>query len=146
MDINTISIGLLSIPLIYLAYLYYTQPKQIIPEKPRFLWGEQVGKTRPIQSKTGDASMATELTRRRAIQGSGRLDTSKLKESRTSAGSTTGAIETFFITSICPPLQLIYDIIFDGGDPNSEFCPILDGEDNGIVYDAGNVNTIVCGV
>jgi len=146
MDINTISIGLLSVPLIYLAYLYYAQPKGIIPEKPRFLWGEQVGKTRPIQSKNGDASMATELTRRRAIQGAGRLDTSKLKESRTSTGSSTGAVETFFITSICPPLQVIYNLIFDGGAPTSEFCPILDGEDNGIVYDAGNVNTIVCGV
>ena len=66
-------------------------------------WGEQVGRTKYIQSKNGDASMATELARRRAIKGSGRSDHKKIKESRTTTGSVTGAVETFFITSIWSP-------------------------------------------
>jgi hypothetical protein len=145
MDLNTVSICILSIPIIYLIYLYATLPKEFVPEKPKFLWGEQVGKSKLIQSKTGDASMSTELTRRRAIQQAGRLDRSKIKETRTSSGTTTGAIETFFISSICPPLAA-FASLFDGGSPSSDYCQILDGEDTGILYDAGNPDTIVCGV
>ena len=145
MDLNTVSICLLSIPLIYLVYLYATLPTESVPEKPKFLWGEQVGKSKVIQSKTGDASMATELTRRRAIQQAGRLNISKLKESAHQKGTTTGAIETFFLTSICPPLAA-FALLFDGGPPSSDYCQILDGEDTGILYDAGNPDTIVCGV
>jgi len=63
-------------------------------------WGEQVGRTKYIQSKHGDASMATELARRRTVQRVGRLDPDKIKESRTSTGAATGAVETFFITSL----------------------------------------------
>ena len=66
-------------------------------------WGEQVGRTKHIQSKNGDASMATELARRRAIKGSSRSDHKKIKESRTTTGSVTGAVETFYITSIWSP-------------------------------------------
>ena len=89
--------------------------------------------------------MATELTRRRAIQQAGRLNKSKLKESTHQKGTTTGAIETFFLTSICPPLAA-FASLFDGGSPSSDYCQILDGEDTGILYDAGNPDTIVCGV
>lgn len=150
MDLNTISIGLLSLPILYLVYLYFTLPKESVPQKPSFLWGEQVGRTRSIQSKTGDASMATEYTRRRAIQMVGQQTPSKIKETRTSSGSGTGAIESFFLTAICPAFCKLckdYDIIFDGGYIDSEFCPVLDDEDgSAIVYDAGGINTIVCGV
>lgn len=145
MDLNTVSICLLSIPFIYVVYLYVTLPKELVPEKPKFLWGEQVGKSKLIQSKNGDASMSTELTRRRTIQQAGRLDTSKLRESTHQKGTTTGAIETFFLTSICPPLAG-FASLFDGGSPSSEYCQVLDGEDSGILYDAGNPDTIVCGV
>ena len=151
MDLNTILISILSIPFLYLGYLYVTQPKLIIPEKPRFLWGEQVGKTKQIQSKTGDASMATELSRRRAIQQAGRLDKSKLKESRTSSGSTTGAFETFFLSSICPlfcsPCAVLPPTIYDAGGVDADYCSVLDGEDEtSIFYDGGGINTLVCGV
>ena len=148
---NIIFIGLLSVPFLYLAYLYFTIPRlDGMPVKPRALWGEQVGKTRSIQSKTGDASMAIELSRRRAIQQAGKLNKSKLKESRTSIGSTTGAIETFFLTAICPAICAIcppLEQIFDAGGATDEYCPILDDEPDGeIVYDAGGIDTIVCGV
>ena len=94
--------------------------------------------------------MATELSRRRAIIQSGRLQKSKLKESQTSTGTSTGAYETFFLTAICPLLCPVVcppsEIIFEGGGVGSEYCPILDDEDGAIIYDAGGVNTIVCGV
>jgi hypothetical protein len=144
MDLNTVSICILSIPIIYLIYLYLSLPKEFVPEKPKFLWGEQVGKSKVIQSKTGDASMSTELTRRRAIQQAGRLDRSKIKETRTSSGTTTGAIETFFISSICPPLPFIsITNFFDAGISWSEFCNVLDGNGS-IVYDGGSVSVSTC--
>jgi hypothetical protein len=149
MDLNTISLGFLSLPILYLAFLYFTLPSAVVPEKPKFLWGEQVGRTKSIQSKNGDASMATELTRRRTIQVAGQGSPSKIKETRTSSGSGTGAIESFFLTAICPAFCKIckdYDIIFDGGYIDSEFCPVLNDEDGSIVYDAGGIDTIVCGV
>jgi len=150
-NLNLIFIGLLSIPVLYLAYIYVTTPPPEIPVKPRALWGEQVGRTRPIQSKTGDASMATELSRRRAIIQSGRLQKSKLKESQTSTGSTTGAYETFFLTAICPVVCAVCpsleSVIFDAGGADSEYCPILDDEDDGIIYyDGGNIDTRVCNI
>ncbi len=42
---------------------------------------------------------------------------------------------------ICP-----LDVIFDGGDASSNFCDLLNGTSSGIVYDAGNASTQVCGV
>jgi len=147
MDANIICITLLGIVSLYfgfIAYNMYTKPVQSIPFFP---WGQETGKTHHIQSKNGDASMVTELLRRRAIQGSGRLQKSKLKETRTLLGSTTGAVETFMLTSICPvPCCSPYDAIFDGGDDTANFCPILDDDGTGIAYDAGNQDTRVCGV
>jgi len=105
MDLNSISLVALSGLILYGAYVQY----KIIPSNtPKTLitpWGEQVGRTRPIQSKTGDASMATERTRRRAIQHVGKINPKKLKETRTSSGSTTGIIETYFITSTCTSFE-----------------------------------------
>ena len=150
MDLNLFGLGLLSIPILYLAYLYFTLPKDIVPDKPRALWGEQVGRTRSIQSKTGDASMATELSRRRAIQQAGRLNKTKLKETRTSTGSSTGAFETFFLTAICPafcPCPILPSVIFDAGHVDDEFCPILDGDyEQYVYYDGGGIDTQICGV
>jgi len=147
-----IFIGLLSIPFLYLGYLYFTIPAPIIPEKPRALWGEQVGKTKQIQSKNGDASLYTETSRRKAIIQSGRLQKSNLKESRTTTGTSTGAYETFFLTAICPllcinPCPVLPEQIFEGGGIDDDFCPILDGDEDTIVYyDGGNIDTTVCKV
>lgn len=95
--------------------------------------------------------MATELNRRRAIQGIGCREPKKIRESRTSAGTSTGAMESFFLTAICPVVsvsQPICEFVFDAGSPlDGNACLILDGGDEeGIVYDGGNPNTIVCGI
>lgn len=100
MDLNTICIAFMGSIFLYAAYQYWKDKPSRSLITP---WGEQVGRTRHIQSKNGDASMATELSRRRAIQSSGQLDHKKIKETRTSTGSVTGAVETFFLTSISSP-------------------------------------------
>jgi hypothetical protein len=146
MGINTICISLLALVLLYTGYSTWSSSSlPITREIPRFLVSIDTGKTHHIQSKTGDASMSTELKRRRAIQSVGRLDKSKIKETRTSTGSTTGALETFFISSICPPLIRCpeYDIIMDAGDETSNNFCVYDG-DGDVVYDAGDQNTKVC--
>jgi hypothetical protein len=157
MDLNTISLSVFGCMLLYGAYLYWKNYPRTPIEKSRITpWGEQVGRSKLIQSKNGDASMATEMTRRRTIQVKGKQDPSAIKERTHGKGSGTGAIETFFLTSICPPvclpiIEIInkicepYDIIFDGGNIYSEFCPVLDDQDGEIVYDAGGIDTIVCG-
>lgn len=108
-------------------------------------WGQQIGRTRPIQSKTGDASMATERTRRKTIFTSNRMYPEKVKESRTSTGATTGAVETFGITGLCPYVPI--DLILQGDESETNNCIVLDG-DNGdqLVYDGGNARTTTCGV
>jgi hypothetical protein len=137
MDLNTIGILALGA----LAYYGYTTVNTIQPVlNPTTPWGEQVGKTRSLQSK-GDASLATELVRRRTIQSVGRLNPQSLKETRTLTGSTTGALETFMISGICPQLPPIFGL--DGGGASDEFCP-LDDTGDGPVYDAGDPTTEVC--
>jgi hypothetical protein len=96
MDLNTICIAFMGSIFLYAAYQFWKDKPSRNLVTP---WGEQVGRTKHIQSKNGDASMATERLRRRAVQASGRDDHAKIKESRTSTGSVTGAVETFFITS-----------------------------------------------
>jgi hypothetical protein len=96
MDLNTICIAFMGSIVLYAAYQFWKDKPSRNLVTP---WGEQVGRTKQIQSKNGDASMATERARRRAIQSAGQLDHTKIKESRTSTGSVTGAVETFFITS-----------------------------------------------
>ena len=142
---DVIGLSLLGALGLYASYVTWTHTPVTEPQRPPSLWGQQVGKTHAIQSMHGDASMSTERVRRRVIQSSGRLNKSAIKETKTLLGSTTGAIETFMISGICPPLcipKCPTDIIFDGGDETSIFCPIPGTTD----YDAGNDNTKVCGV
>lgn len=105
----------------------------------------QVGKNKIIVSKTGDASMATEYKRRRAIIGSNSCGTSpKFGFS----GSTNGSLETYFLSSMCPTFVkkavVACTSIFDGGNAESEFCYVLDGNDGGLVVDGGYADTNVC--
>lgn len=141
--INTIVLSLASIALFYVGYTALTFQRPIIPEKPIFLWSESTGKERSIQSKTGDASMQTELRRRQAIQSIGREYPSRIKESRTSSGSSNGTTEAFMISAICPCIPQICNYIFDGGIYSSEFCNILDGSGSR-VYDGGYSSSEVC--
>jgi hypothetical protein len=155
MNINIFGFGILSLVILYFLYQYRVfNATGYIPTRSGLLVPEQVGKTRSIQSKSGDASMHTEYSRRKAIiyGMSGQHD--RIRESRASTGSTTGALEAFFLTAIAsppivpliqPPSQICYDI-FEGGGVTDEFCYVLDDKSEGIEYDAGGVNTIVCGI
>jgi hypothetical protein len=148
MDLNTIALLFLGSILLYGAYQYWKVDPATVPKNMKTPWGEQVGRTKPIQSKTGDASMATEARRRQTIQGASCDELYKLKESRTTSGSATGAIETYFLTSICParPKKVVCDFLFDGGQAGDDFCVVLDDEDGMIVYNGGNADTKVCGI
>jgi hypothetical protein len=70
MDINKAAISLLSILVIYGTYYYWTIPQ---PLKMNALtpWGEQVGRSKQIQSKTGDASLFIQKSRRNATKNGG---------------------------------------------------------------------------
>lgn len=76
-----------------------------------------------------------------------------IKETNVSVGSTNGSLEAFFLTAIAnPPIPTLSQIVekicysvFDGGGVDSEYCYVVDGEGEEI-YDAGNPNTLVCGV
>lgn len=138
-----------------LAYAFYSIPAAPVkPSLPFMLAPQQVGRTKHIQSKSGDASMFTEKSRRRAIihAMAGKRDT--IKETRVSIGSTNGSLEAYFLTSIINnPIPTVSDVvekicysIFDAGGVESEYCEVVDGEDGEEEYDAGNANTLVCGV
>lgn len=117
----------------------------------------QVGKNKIIVSKTGDASMATEYRRRRAIIGS---NTCGISPKFSFSGSTNGSLESFFLSSICPTFvkdkkfslnsieNVISAIVGDlGSNGTTDDAPILDGGsanlDNktSIFADPGGANT-----
>jgi hypothetical protein len=122
MYLNLIGLGFIGLCLSYLVYQFFKPTaKEEKPQRSGLLVAQDTGKSKQIQSKTGDASMQVELRRRRAIQGSGRIEPKKIKESTYQKGSTTGAIETFFITGICPPLaRVIENLFYDGGGASNE--------------------------
>ena len=85
--------------------------------------------------------MNVELMRRRAIQSSA----GKLYESRTATGSSTGAVEAYMLSSVCPipckTTRCPTDTILDGGGASANFCPLP----GSVTYDAGGATTRVCG-
>ncbi len=94
MDINLI-VGT-SITL-FLSYVIYQslKPKEPIfsPQRTGLLVAQDTGKSKVNQSKTGDASLFIQKVRRKAIRISG----TPVKETHTQLGSTTGAVETYFV-------------------------------------------------
>lgn len=90
----------------------------------------QVGKNKLIVSKTGDASMATEYKRRRAIVGSNSCSNNP---KFSFSGSTNGSLETYFLSSLCPSFKQVsstlVDIVYDGNDAYTQSNNILDGGD-----------------
>lgn len=142
MDFNILGSFFLGSLALYAGYVIQNETTKTT-KTPQFIWNEQVGRTRSLQTMHGDASMNTELIRRRAIQASGRLDYSKLKETRTQLGTTTGAFETFMLSSVCPLPRP--NIRYDGGGATDEFCP-LDDTGAGVPLDAGNQDTTLCGI
>jgi hypothetical protein len=96
MSLNLIFGGLLTLGALYVGtktHSFYTKTVT----QPVVTWGEQVGKSKYIQSRNGDASLATERLRRNTVRTVGNLNPQAIKETRVSSGSTTGAVETFMI-------------------------------------------------
>ena len=144
MYLNLIGLGFIGLVGSYLVYQFFRpSPKIVNPQRSGLLVAQDTGKSKQIQSKTGDASVQVELRRRRAIQGLGRINKSNIKESTYQKGSTTGALETFFISGICP--QINEALLYDGGGASNEYCDILNDEGTGCAYDGGDANTRVCG-
>jgi hypothetical protein len=72
MDLNTISLSVFGCMLLYGAYLYWKNYPRTPIQKSRITpWGEQVGRSKLIQSKNGDASMFIQSQRRTAIKNGG---------------------------------------------------------------------------
>jgi len=92
MDINKAFISLFGILFLYGTYTFYTKPISI-PQKMNAItpWGEQVGRSKQIQSKTGDASMFIEKNRRNATKNGGY-----------GLNNMPAAIDYHFITRVCP--------------------------------------------
>jgi hypothetical protein len=158
MNVGTIVLCIFATLLGYQAWNNYVAPVSPLRiETPGFLTSQQVGRTRQIQSMHGDASMATEAHRRRAIAGQrycgGTLNLPKkaIRETRTSTGQTTGYLEAYMISTMCtmapkvpivvPPAESPF-IEFDGGNANTENVDLVfDGNENGPYYDGGNAGT-----
>jgi hypothetical protein len=143
-NINTILLTLLFSILGYGIVSYYFQkpdpyetPTGALPVP------IQVGKNKIIVSKTGDASMSTEYRRRRAIIGS---NSCGISPKFSYQDSTNGSLETYFLSAMCPTFikEKICTSIFDGGNAESEFCSILEGNGQTIIVDGGYADTNVC--
>jgi hypothetical protein len=81
----------LAIGSLYIGRRVYTLTHP--PPPPMTPWGEQVGRTKSIQSLTKDASLATERVRRETIASARKV----IRETRTQQGSTAGAWETYHL-------------------------------------------------
>jgi hypothetical protein len=147
LNINTLLLTILASILGYGIVSYYLQK----PDPYEIPTGSlpvpiQVGKNKIIVSKTGDASMRTEYKRRRAIIGS---NSCGINPKFSHSGSTNGSLETYFLSSMCPTFVKdavqVCTSIFDGGNAESEFCYVLDGnEPYDFVVDGGYADTTVC--
>jgi hypothetical protein len=91
--------------------------------------------------------MRTEYTRRKAISSLVQCDPTsakKIRETRTSTGSTTGYLESFMLSMFCKqqPSQVLSDVkyILDGGDAFTSLYDILvDGNVDTTLFFDGNL-------
>ena len=128
----------------YLVTHMSSDPKPVTPEE-LTPWNHQVGKTNSLKANGNkDMSMATEAVRRRAVAAVHRFGYRPIRESVHTTGSTSGYLESYMLTSICPPGQK-QDLILDGEQADDELCLIYDGSGD-FVLDAGTAGTKVCGV
>ena len=99
MGLNTIFLSLFGIMFVYAGYIAWTAPIPVTfnPVRNGFLVAQDVGKSKQIVSKTGDASLYVEKLRRGTIKSVGSAKPLSIKESTYQFGSKTGAIETFLI-------------------------------------------------
>ena len=125
MTINLITLIVSATILLVAGYFSYNpKPEFKIPNMRDFPFNQSTGKEKLIQSKTGDASLYTETTRRKAIASAYRPDwccpTKVIKESTHTKGTTSGAVEAHILSAfgrivncnICD--EIIYD--GDGGE------------------------------
>lgn len=148
-SINTIFLSLMGLFLGYNILSYYLTQKDIYqPPIGALPVPIEVGKSKIYVSKDRDASMATEIKRRRAIIGSNSCAVSPKFGYK---DSTNGSLETFFISGLCPTfvkdtVQKVCTTIFDGGNAESDFCYVLDGNGGAgeLVIDGGYAATNVC--
>jgi hypothetical protein len=145
--INTLFLSLFGLFVGYNVLKYYTTPTDIYqPPIGNLPVPIEVGRSKIYVSKERDASMATEIKRRRAIIGS---NSCAIHPKFGYSGSTNGSLETFFISGLCPTfikdsVQKVCTSIFDGGNAESEFCSVLDGNGGDVVVDGGYADTNVC--
>lgn len=98
--INTIFLSLLGLFIGYNVLNYYSTPINVYqPPIGALPVPIQVGKSKVYVSKERDASMATEIKRRRAIIGS---NSCAVYPKFGYSDSTNGSLETFFISGLCP--------------------------------------------
>jgi hypothetical protein len=99
MDLNTIFLSLFGVMFLYAGYTAWISPIPVTfnPVRNGLLVAQDVGKSKQIQSKTGDTSLHIEKLRRQAIKTVGSYKPFSIKETKYQVGSTTGAIETFLI-------------------------------------------------
>ena len=124
MDINKAFISLFGILFLYGTYTYWKISKETIPKMNGITpWGIQVGRSKQIQSKTGDASMFIEKNRRNATKNGG-----------FGPNNMPAAIDYYFISRvcICPPAPNFVCCCgsADGGDANV----------GNVVYDGGSAD------
>lgn len=122
MDLNVLCMGGLMTLAIYTAYTAYTIP---LDQTPGLSPPEQAGRSKYIQSKTGDASMFIQAIRRTATKNGG-----------FGWNNMAGAIDYWFISRkcVCPPAV----IAISGGC----CCGALDGNGGGADYDGGSAGQL----
>jgi len=101
MTINLITLIVSALVLGVAGYFSY-KPKEIqkLPNMRDFPFNQSTGKEKLIQSKTGDASLYTEKTRRRAIATVYGANPSKtIQETQHTAGTLGGAVEAFILSA-----------------------------------------------
>jgi len=134
MDINSLFIGVFGLVFLYGTYIYWTQPVERVMSSVT-PWGEQVGRSKQIQSKTGDASMFIQKSRRNATKNGG-----------FARNFMEAAIDFHFISRvcICPIKESCCCGAADGGDANVGDV-VYDGGNaymGGFDFDGGNANLI----
>jgi hypothetical protein len=133
MDLNTISLSVFGCMLLYGAYLYWKNYPMTPIEKSRITpWGEQVGRSKNIQSKTGDASLFIQSQRRTAIKNGG-----------FGINNMEGAVTYYAITRLCPcPIgKPCCCGAADGGTATNVTDTVYDGgnaDDGSFNFDGGN--------
>jgi len=130
MTINLITLIVSALVLGVAGYFSY-KPKEVqkMPNMMDFPFNQSTGKEKLIQSKTGDASLYTETSRRKVIASTYRPDwccgAKVIKESTHTKGTTSGAVEAFILSGFgrIVNCNTCDEIVYDG---NGGEC-VIDG-------------------